>query len=80
MDKAAERLNSDQEFDEELGDAGDFDFLEGTDEASTKLDLARASIDMGDVDGAKDILEEVRKEGNDEQQTEASDLLKSLDA
>jgi pilus assembly protein FimV len=33
---------------------------------------------MGDVDGAKDILEEVALEGNDEQKTEAQDLLKNL--
>jgi pilus assembly protein FimV len=80
LEQAAEKLNADESFDEDLGDAGDFDFLEGTDEASTKLDLARAYIDMGDVDGAKDILEEVSKEGNPEQQTEAADLLKSIDA
>lgn len=80
LEQAAEKLNADDNFDEDLGDAGDFDFLEGTDEASTKLDLARAYIDMGDVDGAKDILEEVCKEGNPEQQAEATDLLKSIDA
>ena len=36
----------------------DFDFLSGTDEAATKLDLARAYIDMGDTEGARDILDE----------------------
>ncbi|ARU57317.1 Tfp pilus assembly protein FimV [Oleiphilus messinensis] len=57
----------------------DFDFLSGTDEAATKLDLARAYIDMGDSEGARDILEEVAIEGNDDQKKEADDLLKSLD-
>lgn len=56
----------------------DFDFLAGTDEAATKLDLARAYIEMGDSEGAKDILEEVSIEGNEEQKKEAQDLLKSI--
>ena len=34
----------------------DFDYLDGGDEAGTKLDLARAYIEMGDNDGARDIL------------------------
>ncbi|MEX0603893.1 MAG: FimV/HubP family polar landmark protein [Marinobacter sp.] len=69
-----------REIDEsELGDDDDdFDFLSGTDEAATKLDLARAYIEMGDSDGARDILEEVSIEGSDEQKTEAQDLLKDL--
>ncbi len=58
--------------DEELG------FLSGTDEAATKLDLARAYIDMGDKNGAKDILEEVLEEGRDEQKHEAKTLLASM--
>ena len=56
----------------------DFDFLAGTDEAATKLDLARAYIEMGDSDGARDILEEVALEGNDDQKAEAQELLKNL--
>ena len=47
------------------------------DEVATKLDLARAYIDMGDSDGAKGILQEVLEEGNDAQKSEAEDLLKS---
>ena len=78
LEQAAEKLEESEALDEGLGDAGEFDFLEGTDEASTKLDLARAYIDMGDIEGAKDILEEVAKEGNADQQAEATDLLSSL--
>ncbi|MFB2762699.1 FimV/HubP family polar landmark protein [Marinobacter shengliensis] len=63
---------------ESLGEDDDFDFLAGTDEAATKLDLARAYIEMGDSDGARDILEEVALEGNDEQKAEAQELLKNL--
>jgi len=62
----------------DLGDDDDFDFLAGTDEAATKLDLARAYIEMGDSEGARDILEEVALEGDDEQKTEAQDLLKNM--
>ncbi len=53
----------------------DFDFLADADEVATKLDLARAYIDMGDTDGAKDILDEVLQEGTDTQKQEASTLL-----
>ncbi|PHQ26278.1 hypothetical protein CLH62_01350 [Marinobacter guineae] len=63
---------------DDLGDDDDFDFLAGTDEAATKLDLARAYIEMGDADGARDILEEVALEGDEDQKVEAQDLLKNL--
>ena len=53
----------------------DFDFLADADEVATKLDLARAYIDMGDTDGARDILDEVMQEGSDVQKREASELL-----
>jgi pilus assembly protein FimV len=56
----------------------DFDFLSGTDETATKLDLARAYIDMGDTEGARDILDEVMSEGNDTQQQEARELIARL--
>ena len=42
---------------------------------ATKLDLARAYLDMGDEDGARQILEEVAAEGNEELQAEARTLL-----
>lgn len=59
-------------------DEPEFDFLSGTDEAATKLDLARAYIEMGDADGARDILDEVVVEGDDGQKTEARDMLSRL--
>jgi pilus assembly protein FimV len=52
--------------------------LDSTDEITTKLDLARAYIDMGDIEGAKSILEEVTSEGSETQQKEAEELLNSL--
>ncbi|UZE97853.1 FimV/HubP family polar landmark protein [Alkalimarinus alittae] len=79
LDIAAGADASGEDFEADIAEDEDFDFLAGTDEAATKLDLARAYIDMGDGDGAKDILEEVALEGSDEQKQEAQDLLKTLD-
>jgi pilus assembly protein FimV len=59
-------------------DEPDFDFLSGTDEVATKLDLAQAYIDMGDNDGARDILNEVVAEGNAGQKSEAKEMLSHL--
>ncbi|AYC33531.1 peptigoglycan-binding protein LysM [Pseudomonas cavernae] len=90
LNSEAEAVQSSVEFDElagplvataptaDLGAEDDFDFLSGTDETATKLDLARAYIDMGDAEGARDILDEVIKEGNDGQQQEARELIARL--
>ena len=50
----------------------------GGDEVGTKLDLARAYIDMGDPDGARSILDEVMEEGNDGQKQEAQQLMTQI--
>ncbi|MFK0087670.1 FimV/HubP family polar landmark protein [Pseudomonas sp. NPDC090755] len=63
---------------DDLGDDLEFDYLGGADEAATKLDLARAYIDMGDHEGARDILDEVCKEGSDAQRQEAEEMLSRL--
>ena len=47
-------------------------------EVGTKLDLARAYMDMGDPDGARSILEEVVQEGTSNQKQEAQRLLDSI--
>ncbi|MCU7795689.1 MAG: hypothetical protein KZQ75_01025 [Candidatus Thiodiazotropha sp. (ex Myrtea spinifera)] len=52
--------------------------LDSTDEVTTKLDLARAYIDMGDNEGAKSILEEVASEGSDQQKQEAEELMGTI--
>jgi pilus assembly protein FimV len=55
------------------------DFGEATlSEVGTKLDLARAYIDMGDPAGARTILEEVVSEGDEGQKVEAQQLLEGL--
>ena len=53
------------------------DFL-GDDAVATKIDLARAYLDMGDADGARSMLEEVLTEGNASQREEASTLLSEI--
>jgi len=47
-------------------------------EVGTKLDLARAYMDMGDPEGARSILEEVVQEGSTSQKQEASRLIEAL--
>jgi pilus assembly protein FimV len=50
----------------------------GLDDAATKLELARAYLDMGDPDGARAMLEEVLGEGDTSQREEARKLLATL--
>jgi pilus assembly protein FimV len=59
--------------DEEGGALDEYD-----DEVTTKLDLARAYLDMGDEEGATSILTEVLEEGNADQRQEAHDLMADL--
>ena len=47
-------------------------------EVGTKLDLARAYMDMGDPDGARSILQEVLSEGSASQKQEAQRLIETL--
>lgn len=50
-----------------------------TDPIDSKLDLARAYLDMGDEEGARAVLKEVIKEGNLSQQAEARELFSRFD-
>ena len=63
---------------ESMDDDLDLSDLDDVDEVSTKLDLAKAYLDMGDADGTRSILDEVMTEGNDDQKKEADDLLRQL--
>jgi len=47
-------------------------------EAETKLDLARAYMDMGDKIGARSIIDEVMREGDPSQRDRAADLASRL--
>lgn len=62
-----------------VGDDEDMIFAADGDAMSTKLDLARAYLDMGDQDGARQIFEEVVAGGTEAQQEEARSLIERLD-
>lgn len=49
-------------------------------EVATKLDLAKAYQEMGDVDGAREILEEVIRDGDAEQKGSAEKLMQQITA
>jgi pilus assembly protein FimV len=51
---------------------------EGEDAVGTKLDLARAYLDMGDPEGARSMLQEVMAEGSETQKSEARRLLADI--
>ncbi len=52
--------------------------LTDMDEFETKLDLARAYIDMGDMIAAKNAAEEVLEKGNDQQKEAAKKIIDSM--
>lgn len=80
VDKESATAEADVVAGDDLGDEEEFDLskLDDVDEISTKLDLARAYLDMGDHEGTKGILEEVLTGGNDEQKQEANELMKKI--
>lgn len=59
-------------------EASDDEFFAGEDAIGTKLDLAKAYLDMGDPDGARSMLEEVLAEGAPSQQEEARKLISEI--
>ncbi|HEX4872282.1 MAG TPA: FimV/HubP family polar landmark protein [Nevskiaceae bacterium] len=80
---AADALNLDEikldDFD--LGDLGGGNAGAGAgDEVATKLDLARAYVDMGDQEMARSLLDEVIQQGGAAQQEEARSLRARLGA
>ncbi len=65
-------------FENSAGDGLDDDIFANVDEIGTKLDLAKAYVDMGDSDGARSILDEVIEEGDDSQKQQAEELLQQM--
>ncbi|MFK7734255.1 MAG: FimV/HubP family polar landmark protein [Pseudomonadales bacterium] len=63
--------------DDDAQRAADIAMLE-SDETATKLDLARAYIDMGDNEGARDILGEVLDEGTALDKQQAKELIDKI--
>lgn len=81
-DTAALNLPIEEDFSFDLSAAEAEDEADGTlassDEVATKLDLARAYIEMGDPEGARSILDEVMHEGSGAQKSEAQSLLSQI--
>jgi len=61
------------------GDEFNFAADDDTDINTTKIDLAEAYIDMGDDDGARDVLNEVIEQGSPEHKAIAQKLLDSIE-
>ncbi len=62
----------------EFGDDYELDNPSVIEEVGTKLDLAKAFVDMGDEDAAKETLTEVMEQGDSVQIQQAKDLLDKL--
>lgn len=69
------------QYGEDFDYQGGFDVFDLTDmdELETKLDLAKAYIDMSDIDAAKDIVSEVLEKGTAQQKKVAQALLNDLE-
>ncbi len=74
LDMSTDDAGLDMSLDDDLGDV-DLSEPVDVDEINTKLDLAKAYLDMGDHEGARDILDEVLAGGNADQKKEATELL-----
>ena len=68
----------DEEETEVLPVDGDVESQSEADEIDTKLNLAKAYIELGDNDGARSILDEVARDGSETQQSEAQRLIEQL--
>ncbi len=71
-------LEMDLDIEPESGNDEETTALNGGDDASTKLDLARAYMELGDAENARTSLQEVMSEGDEAQQSEAQELLSRL--
>jgi pilus assembly protein FimV len=79
MDQGADIVQLDTGSDDiDLEGELDEDIFSNVDEVGTKLDLAKAYVDMGDSDGARSILDEVLEEGDDSQKQQAEELLQQM--
>lgn len=58
----------------------EYDFMGSEEGLSAKLDLARAYLDMGDINAAKETLQEVITKGNDKQREQAMKMLNHIES
>jgi len=61
-----------------MDEFADFDDVDVQDAVEVKLDLAKTYIEMGDPEGAKEILEELIEESDEEGQSKARALLETV--
>ena len=61
-----------------MDEFADFDDVDELDAVEVKLDLAKTYIEMGDPEGAKEILEELIEESDEEGQSKARALLETV--
>lgn len=81
VDELDDDIGLDEDFDFKLDDDDDLDDFGGNaedDDIGTRIELAKAYVELGDEDGAKEILSEVVTQGTDEQKAEAQSLLEGL--
>ena len=80
-DEKSDQFNLDEGMDgglDGLNESGIFD--DDDEEFVTKLELAEAYLDIGDVQGARELLAEVQKDGNDVQQAAATSMLEEIES
>lgn len=71
-------LSANTEMDNLLDNTSMIDVDDAENTVNAKLDLARAYIEIEDKDSAKALLEEVKADGNERQQTEAQALIETI--
>ncbi len=77
--KNVDHLSLDESVSDQQDEEPESDIFQGADDiVGTKLDLARAYIDMGDQSGALLILDEVVKEGGSSHRQEAEQLMRQI--
>ncbi|MDG1819390.1 MAG: FimV/HubP family polar landmark protein [Porticoccaceae bacterium] len=73
-----EELAEDAGSDDIMDEFAEFDDVDEQDAVEVKLDLAKTYLEMGDPEGAKEILEELIEESNEEGQAKARSLLETV--
>ncbi len=78
-DDLADQTDSTTEEAVEESDQDDSEDPSSEDDIDTQLDLASAYIEMGDYEGAREIIEEVLESGDEAQKSQAQTLLDSIE-
>lgn len=78
LSEEPELKESEEDSSKETSHKQDYQFLSGEDVEASKLDLGRALFEMGNLSHAKQVLESVLEEGNEQQKAEAMKLLNKV--